>query len=406
MMGFQSMERWRRSDGAWAGSYYVTKNHFDPARRVGYQLASEYSNYNGSLMFHLSEAFHARTQLKNRVIDENPDPAEIGGYALATDPQFASTFANAGGMQMQANLRGQEKESDGNRWTPLGVVRFARSDWDTRLGPSDGALTEAGGVSFAPEFFEDAHWLRMADLSRRYRGVWSVEFVHPLLVRCAVVYRPKAGQSGPEFRDEFVITPDGVLSTVTKISGAPGPWAVTWPILENDGRPLARSSGPATRSVRYPDGTDQQNFIALDGSPKFDEPAALLSTYGYLRPVRVQVEGAQSRTFVYPRRGEDPEAEAVRDSFRFQDGGFSSVLGKVAGSIYIGRTAAGGFGSGLDLNGDGKPDVSFSEPCGFLLQIREGKILAVETDRPVNATIRAKAMKLTAHVPVRFPVER
>jgi hypothetical protein len=286
------------------------------------------------------------------------------------------------------------------------VVRFAHSDWDTRLGPSDGALTETGGVSFAPEFFEDSRWLRMADLSSRYQGVWSVEFVHPLLVRCAIVYRPKAGQSGPEFRDEFVLTPDGVLSTVTKISGAPGPWAVTWPILENDGRPLVRSSGPATRSVRYPGGTDQQNFIALDASPRFEEPAALLSTYGYLCPVRVQVAGEQSRTFVYPRRGGDPEAEAVRNSFRFQDGGFSSVLGKVTGSIYIGRTAAGGFGSELDLNGDGKPDVSFSEACGFLLQIREGKILAVETDRTVDARVGAKAMKLAAHEPVRFAVEQ
>jgi len=43
MMSFQNIERWRRTDGAWAGSYFVTKNHFDPALRVGYQDASQYS---------------------------------------------------------------------------------------------------------------------------------------------------------------------------------------------------------------------------------------------------------------------------------------------------------------------------------------------------------------------------
>src|SRR5438045_4438181 len=105
------------------------------------------------------------------------------------DREFATAFANAGGMQIQAHLRGQEKASSGNRWTPLGVVRFARAGWDTRLGPSDGALSETGGVSFAPEFLENGKWLRMADLSSRYEAVWSTSFVHPLLVRCAVEYR-------------------------------------------------------------------------------------------------------------------------------------------------------------------------------------------------------------------------
>ena len=148
MLAFQSIARWRRTDGPWAGSYFVTKNHFDPALRVGYQPASQYSNYNGSLMFHLAEAYHARAS----EIEERPAPAEIGGYAVEMDPQFASAFANAGGMQMQANLRGQVGVTHENRWSPLGVVRFARAGWDTRLGPSDGALTKTGGVSFAPAF--------------------------------------------------------------------------------------------------------------------------------------------------------------------------------------------------------------------------------------------------------------
>ena len=121
MLSFSNIQRWRRNDGPWTGSFYVTKNHFDPGVRIGYQPASQYSNYNGSLMFHLAEAFHARES----EIDERPAPTEIGGYALELDPQFASAFANAGGMQIQVNLRGQTAVTHENRWSPLGVVRFA-----------------------------------------------------------------------------------------------------------------------------------------------------------------------------------------------------------------------------------------------------------------------------------------
>jgi len=107
----------------------------------------------------------------------------------------------------------------------------------------DDLLTVAFNFTYAPEFLENGRWLHMADLSKRYQGVWSVQFVHPLIVRCAIEYRPKAGQSGPAFRDEFIITPDGVLSTVKPESPGSTQWGVTWPILENDGAPLERSGG-------------------------------------------------------------------------------------------------------------------------------------------------------------------
>src|SRR6185295_12583046 len=44
LLSFNSIARWRRTDGGWAGSYFVTKNHFDPTERVGYQRASNYGN--------------------------------------------------------------------------------------------------------------------------------------------------------------------------------------------------------------------------------------------------------------------------------------------------------------------------------------------------------------------------
>ncbi len=393
-LAFESIQRWRRTDGDWAGSFYVTKNHFDPALRIGYQDASQYSNYNGSLMFHLAESYFAR----RREIAERPTPSEIGGYAIATDPQFASAFANAGGMMVQANLRGQAAKSSGNWWTPLGIVRFARAGWDTRLGPSDGALTEAGGVTYAPEFLENGRWLRMADLSSRYEAAWSVDFVHPLLVRCALEYRPRAGGRGPAFRDDLILTPDGVFSTVRKTSPEPVEWAVTWPLLENDGAPLSITRGERMRTVNFPGGSDQQSFIAA-GPVEITDGPALRSTYGDLRAVRVRGSSAALQTFVYPVSIPGQNAASVRDSLAVTPKGFRSLIGRVTGNFYVGRESAGGVGTALDLDEDGKDDVTFSEPCGFLLQLRDGLITAVETDRAVTARVRGKRVRLAAHVP-------
>jgi hypothetical protein len=124
------------------------------------------------------------------------------------------------------------------------------------------------------------------------------------------------------------------------------------------------------------------------------------STYGDLRPVRVGVSGADSATFVYPRTGGDPSAEAVRKSFSVHGQDFSSVLGNVTGTIYSGRTAAGGVERTVDLDGDGKPDVTFSEECGFVLQLRHGQVIAAEADRDVLAAIGGKKLALKRYTPV------
>jgi hypothetical protein len=397
MLSFQSISRWRRTDGPWAGSYFVTKSHFDPTLRVGHQPASQYSNYNGSLMFHLAEAYHARVS----EIEEKPAPAEIGGYAVEMDKQFASAFANAGGMQMQVNLRGQTTVTHANRWSPLGVVRFARANWDTRLGPSDGALTnDDGGVSFAPTFLDNGRWVRLADVPARYEGVWSVSFVHPLLVRCSVEYRPKAGESGPIFRNDFTITPDGVFSVVRKTSADQSKWGVTWPVLEHDGRPLQVSTTRFAATTGYATSFDRQNFLAIDSQPpELTREAPLRSTFGDLRPVRVTTVNNMNQTFIYPSGQRDPDAESVRKSFEVTPDGFRSSLGRVAGGMYIGRTSAGGVGKHIDIDNDGKPDVTFSVECGFVLQFARGKVTAVEADRDVTADVQGRRVTLRAYSP-------
>ena len=53
----------------------------------------------------------------------------------------------------------------------------------------------------------------------------------------------------------------------------------------------------------------------------------------------------------------------------------------------------------VDLNGDGKPDVTFNSECGFVLQLRNGQVIAAEADRDVTVTIRGKKRELRKYKP-------
>jgi hypothetical protein len=404
MLTFQNIDRWRRTDGEWAGSYFVTKNHFDPPLRVGYQRASQYSNYNGSLMHHLAEAY----ELRATEIPQHPPPNLVGGYAFALDDKFASAFANAGGMQLQFDLRGDTKPSheNPNCWCALGLVRIGRPNWDTRLGPADGTrVGENGpGVSFAPTFEENGKWLRLASLPERYEGKFSVQFVHPVLVRCAVDYVPRERKSGPSFRQEFTVTPDGVLVETKRTAGTEN-FGVTLPLLANDGRPLQTSVKDRIASCRYADKGDEQNFIVLDKDATLTAEGPVRSTFGDLMPVRATGSSDNLEVFIYPRRPSDPPADQVRDAFHRQPDGFASPIGSLLKDVYQGTYAAGGVGDRFrSLRSTGlsaQDDASFSAPCGFVLQYNaKGKITAFEADRDVTATIDGKTFPLTPFTPV------
>lgn len=386
LLAFQSTGRWRRPDG----SCSVVKNRYAPELRAGYQPASGEAWCNAALMLHMAEA--ARNWSGD--ITEQPAPAEIGGYGFTADAAFSTAFANAGGMQMVANLRGDAKGSYGVNWTALGLVRFARAGWDSRLGPSDGMRDQSGrGVSFAPTWSDRGRWVRLADVPEHYRGTFSVAVAHPLLVRCAVEYA-STERGAPAFTMDCIVTPDGVLVRVS--TRAAVQWGVTWPLLVNDGQALETTLGRYTASVRYPGCTDEQNFIALGAEPMLANEEPVRGSYGLLRPVRARAP----LTFIYPRTAADPPAEDVRASFRVYEDGFSSLLGRVCGNVYVGRTAAGGLADAIDLNGDGMPEVTFSVECGFILQLKDGQIVALEADRDVAASVAGQPLELTAFQPV------
>jgi len=317
---------------------------------------------------------------------EAPAPCETGGYAFAAGP---AAFANAGGMGMAANLHGSSA-------MPLGVVRFSRPGWEPRLGPSDGVCDPATGrgVSFGPTWMDGGRWIRIAGAAERYHGRFHAEFVHPLLVRCSIEYVPLAGQRGAGFRHDFVLTPDGILATLHASPAVQ--YGITWPLVEDEGLPLQTAAGGYIASVRHPASAGEQNFIAIASVPGVaDDEETVSGPGGSLRPVRSR----SNRTFIYPRVEGDPPAEAVRASFRQTAQGFSSLLGRVNGNLYVGRTSAGGEGRSIDLDGDGRPDAAFTPACGFLLQLDGGRVTAVEVDREVRATIAGKRFDLAPFTP-------
>ncbi len=399
MLALRGLDRWRRPDG----SYSTTKNQFDFNLRVHYADYSGRVQYNGNMEYHQAEAFY----LHRDDITEWPTWNEIGGYAFQTDDAFAGAFINAGGMHMQVALRGQVDIAYAIYWTALGVTRFSRVDWDSRLGPSDGIRDEKtkAAMSFAPEFMSGGKWTRLAAIPDQYRADFSTTFVHPLMVRFALDYHPLTGKTGPTFHEDFVVTPDGVLTTITS-SAAAGQWGVTWPLLKDDGAgPLVMNiANNNLASTRFANGTDEQNYLAVGGASTLTNEDVVRSGYGDLQAVRYVATGtAPNSTFIYPRSAGQPEGAAVRDSFMSTATGFKTVLGRVDGNMYVGTTSAGGEGTSLDIDGDGTADVTFDQSCKFVLQLSAGKITAVEADKAVKFTRGANAaIDLKPFTPVRF----
>lgn len=415
-LAFNSILRWQRTDPPWDGSFFITKNHFEPGLRVGYQPASQWGNYTGAIIQHLSEAYMTRQS----DIPEKPAPTEIGGYAFETDDKFGAFFANAGGLQVVANLRGASIPKYNLSWTPLGVIRFSKSGWDARLGPSDGehdlkagtsvdlktgsghhlgTYSRLSGVTFGPEWVESDEWVRIADLAAHYQAVPEVHFVHPFLVKFTLHYSYVTGRGGPYFKQHFTITPDLV---VTRLSSPQTlPYGLTVPLLENDGRPLNTGTDGNMVFTGFDGEEDQQYFIGLNGDTQINQDAAAIrSTYGWLKPIRFESESPSVDMMVYPKSPAGPEAKDLLFSFSWTKEGFSTVLGEIGEKSYIGQTAAGGEGRGMDLDGDGQEDVRFNTSCQFVLQLEDKKVIRAESDREVIMTYLGTKYRLPASKPV------
>jgi len=397
LLSYRSILRWKRETTPWTGAFFVTKNRMDPGQRVGYQPASNYGNYNGAVMYHLAEA----ANLSIASLRQQPAPTEIGGYAFETDQRFGSAVANAGGMQLFFTLRGDAKPRYETNWSVLGVVRLSRINWDSRLGPSDGYhdLKTGRAVSLCPAWREGKKWFSVAEEHRKFEASFSADFAHPMLVRCSMTYRPAQGSTVPAFVQEFVLTPDGVLVTLSA-KGAEK-FGIVLPVLVDDGRPLSTRFSPSSVRVSYGAQSDEQCYISLNPQSQVStEDAPLLSSYGWQRPVRMTSPSSVLRLFVYPRNPQSPTADEVQRSLRLTSTGFTSALGTLDGSVYRNRFAAGGSASSADVDGDRETDIDFDQVVGFIVQLENGEPRRIEVDRAVSARVKGRRIQLRAFTPV------
>jgi hypothetical protein len=242
--------------------------------------------------------------------------------------------------------------------------------------------------------------VRLASIPAEYEASFSQSFVHPLLVRFKLTYEPtgSARAESPTLTQDFIVTPDGVYSSLT--SSHTDPFGLTFPLLVNDGATaLTTSISGGIASVRYPAGTGEQNFVTVGtGTVLTADGAPLRTGYGDQQAIRYQ--GVTNRTFVYPRTASDPSAASVQSSFVVTSDGFTSVLGRVSGNTYIGRTSAGGLASSLDLDGNGTADVTFNKICKFVLQLSNGVVTPVEADQAVDFTYAGQTRALAGFTPV------
>ncbi len=203
------------------------------------------------------------------------------------------------------------------------------------------------------------------------------------------------------FRHEFVVTPDGVLTTLT--CNEDRTFGLTVPLVVDDGRALQVSDGAPRLSVSYPKDVepsgDEQNFLLVGDAPQVAREERIRSAVGWLEPVRV-TGGKTVSVFVYPRSAGDPEAPDVLESFRLTDGGFQSCLGRVEGNLYRGRTSAGGRSDRMDLDANGTPDIVFDAPVNFVVQLAHDRPVALETDRSATSTVGGQKVQLEAFVPL------
>jgi hypothetical protein len=234
-----------------------------------------------------------------------------------------------------------------------------------------------------------------------YEAVPEIHFVHPLLVKFSLHYTYVTGRGGPYFTQEFVVTPDLIVTRLKALQSYP--FGLTVPLLENDGRPLEISMSGEWLGTNYPEGQDQQCFVLLNSNTAIDTTASSIkSTYGWLKPVKVSTSEPSVDVLIYPRTAEDPSANTLRESFSWTKDGFRTALGEVDGNLYRSEHAAGGLGKGIDFDQDGKEDFRFSQICKFFIQLEGGIPTAIEVDREVTVYKGDQSIPLKAFKPHYF----
>jgi hypothetical protein len=129
----QAVMRWVRP----SGDIWIVKNHFDPAKRFGYEGYSYHSQYNLLTAGYLAMAW----SYADDRIAEGPTPAETGNF-LVELPRFRKVFANFGGRYLEIDA-GADIEHNGT-----GLLRI-----ETPKAPGS-----AGGAPFGGGLATGVAW--------------------------------------------------------------------------------------------------------------------------------------------------------------------------------------------------------------------------------------------------------
>jgi len=177
-------------------------------------------------------------------------------------------------------------------------------------------------------------------------------------------------------------------------------WAMTWPLLVNDGRPLMKDVTTAVASTSYDRHGDEENFLDLgDNALIVGDGPTFRSTYGDLLAVRAIAQNGLQLTFAYPRSPGQPSAVEIQRSLQRTPRGFTSALGTVEDDVYINSTMAGGEATSIMLPHQLRPTLVFGQRCGFIARLNRGRIVSVEADRDVTAHVGTRTIILRAHQP-------
>lgn len=384
-----STDRWKRRDGL----YQITKNREEPAEQRGYADYSALTNYNGYMMLHLAEL----VQEWRPRLAESATPAETGGYALQTDDNFATAVAAAGGVQVNAALRGEKSINFDQFWTQLGVTRVSEQNWDSRLGNLSGQdpLTKAA-FSLAPAIFVDGEWRRMAEAADTYTATFIAETVTAEMTRVTLRYTPNTSTL-PKLVQTLTITRDGVLMTISTTGSSVG---ATLPLLMDDGAPLATTISQTSASTGYTATGDTLNYLLLDkGATITNVDDVIQGATGDYAPLLASRTGVSSMSvFVYTARAGEIDGEALQRTMKANRYDVSSALGTVTGTRYVGATTAGGFGTTADLNRDGVADARFDRPVEWVMLVNQGRATFVQADDDASLVYGRFTYGLTADV--------
>jgi hypothetical protein len=175
-LSLASIRNWIRPDG----SGYVVKNRYPIEAKHGYEKYTAHTCYNLTATSMLAQAY----QVANDDIEEQPCPAEVGGFAFET-PAFHKVYANAGGNYLQYDTSGDQN------YNPTGILRIHLKNGHPQLGPSDGVAPKFSGedvhLAVGPSWRINGEWQTLADSEEPPHKVLVIE-ENPERVRLRIFY--------------------------------------------------------------------------------------------------------------------------------------------------------------------------------------------------------------------------